>query len=362
MVVWSHAAMVQLLQAVDGARAEGLDPAGYGRDTLAYVVASGDVGPASQAVAWMSARRLASDYARGRITRRERFGWHIDQPATAPARMDADLDQAVRTLRVGEYLHGLLPTDPRYLALRAALASTPPEDALRATRIRASMERWRWMPRTLGADYVLVNVPAYRLTLFEGGQPVVTHDVVVGAPKTPTPMLSADIGSIIVNPWWTLPPTVLKEGHGRAYPASRGYVYQTIGGRTYVRQRPGPNNALGRMKIDMPNPYAIYLHDTPAKWGFARPERALSHGCIRVKDITALAARIGDAEAIGKALDGTVMHSFKMPRRMPVYIAYFTAAPDSEGQVVLYGDPYDRDAMLVDALASSIKAPRVVLT
>ena len=108
-------------------------------------------------------------------------------------------------------------------------------------------------------------------------------------------LLSANVGSIVVNPWWTLPPTVLREG--KRYSPARGYVYQTIGGKTYVRQKPGPMNALGRVKINMPNPYAIYLHDTPSKWAFARTDRALSHGCIRVKDIAALAEKIGDAEA-----------------------------------------------------------------
>ena len=164
-------------------------------------------------------------------------------------------------------------------------------------------------------------------------------------------MLSANIGSIIVNPWWTLPPTVLREGEGKRYAAARGFVYVTIGGKPYVRQKPGPDNALGRMKIDMPNPYAIYLHDTPAKWGFAKAERALSHGCIRVQ---------GHRDARGRAHPARHDRATRWPisprtrcrsrRRVPVYIVYFTAAPDADGNVVTYGDPYDRDAELIAAL------------
>jgi murein L,D-transpeptidase YcbB/YkuD len=183
-----------------------------------------------------------------------------------------------------------------------------------------------------------------------GDTAVATHVVVVGAPKTPTPMLSAAIGSIIVNPWWTLPPTVLREGAGKHYAAARGFTYVTIGGKAYVRQKPGPANALGRMKIDMPNPYAIYLHDTPAKWGFAKSERALSHGCIRVQGIASLAGALTAPDTISDAMADLTTHTLPIRKSVPVYIVYFTAAPDADGKVVTYPDPYDRDPELIAAL------------
>ena len=347
---WPADGVRRLLAAVDASRDEGLHPADYQRDALADVVKSGRADAAADTLATGSARLLARDYADGHIQHRARFDWHIQHSPAALATLDADLRKAVEGGTLDAYLRGLLPQDARYAALRTALRATPPEQAARIAHIRASMERWRWMPRTLGTDYVWVNVPTYTLALMHDDHVTATHVVVVGAPKTPTPMLSADIGSVIVNPWWTLPPKVLAEGQGKRYAAARGFVYVTIGGKAYVRQKPGPDNALGRMKIDMPNAYAIYLHDTPAKWAFGKSERALSHGCIRVQGISTLAGDLTAPDTVASALTDLTTHTLSMPKRVPVYIVYFTAAPDAHGTVVTYGDPYDRDAELVAAL------------
>jgi murein L,D-transpeptidase YcbB/YkuD len=354
---WSVATVNQLLAAVETSRDEGLRPADYQKDALADAVKSGLSGPALDAVATPSASALAHDYAYGRIVHRERFNWHIGNPVPPVAKRDADLANAVNAGQLASYLAGLLPHDPRYVALRRALADTPASEPSRIAHIRASMERWRWMPRTLGDDYIWVNVPTYRLALYEGDAPVATHDVVVGARKTPTPLISANVGSIIVNPWWTLPPTVLAEGRVRA--GSKGYVVARAGnGQIRIRQRPGPNNALGRVKIDMPNAYAIYLHDTPAKSLFTRPDRALSHGCIRVKNIATLASELVDAGAIDTAMARRTTKTFPIQKGLPVYIVYFTAAPDGDGKVVTYPDPYQRDQPLVAAL-DRVRATKV---
>ena len=356
---WPAEPLHQLLAAVEASRDEGLHPADYKRDALAAAIAAGRDDPATDALATGAAHALALDYADGHVRHRSRLDWHVVH--AAPATLDADLAAAVKADTLGAYLQGLLPHDPRYLALKAALHATDHGDGddgedgdadgdARRVHIRASMERWRWMPRDLGADYVWVNVPTYRLALIHGDDVVASHVVVVGAPKTPTPMLSANIGSIIVNPWWTLPPTVLREGAGKHYAAARGFTYVTIGGKPYVRQKPGPDNALGRMKIDMPNPYAIYLHDTPAKWGFAKAERALSHGCIRVQGIATLAGELTQPDTISDAMADLTTHTLPIQKTVPVYIVYFTAAPDADGDVVTYGDPYDRDAELIAAL------------
>jgi murein L,D-transpeptidase YcbB/YkuD len=345
---WQAEPLHQLLAAIDAARSEGLNPADYRRDALAEAIRAGRSDPAADALATGAAQALALDYADGHVRHRARLDWHVAH--APPATLDADLAAAVKADTLDTYLRGLLPHDPRYLALRDALRDTPDDEAARRDHIRASMERWRWMPRTLGDDYVWVNVPTYKLALMHGTTTIATHVVVVGAPKTPTPMLSATIGSVIVNPWWTLPPKVLAEGQGKRYAAARGFVYVTIGGKAYVRQKPGPDNALGRMKIDMPNAYAIYLHDTPAKWAFGKPERALSHGCIRVQDISALAGDLTTPATVADAMTDLTTHTLQTPKRVPVYIVYFTAAPDADGKVVTYGDPYDRDAQLVAAL------------
>jgi len=355
---WPADGLRPLLAAVDASRDEGLRPADYRRDALADAIESGASDAATDTLATETALALAHDYADGRIRNRARFDWHVTHAPTPPATLDADLRKAVAGGTLDTYLHGLLPHDRRYVALRAALRDTPKGDddgeaegqSARQKHIRASMERWRWMPRALGDDYIWVNVPTYKLALIHGDSVVATHVVVVGAPKTPTPMLSANVGSIIVNPWWTLPPTVLREGQGKRYAAARGFVYVTIGGKAYVRQKPGPANALGRMKIDMPNPYAIYLHDTPAKWAFGKSERALSHGCIRVQNISALAGDLTQPDAIAGAMTDLTTHTLQMQKGVPVYIVYFTAAPDADGKVMTYGDPYDRDDELIAAL------------
>ena len=347
---WSKPDLAQLLAAVEAARDEGLRPSDYRRDEIAAAVAADQGGPAVDALAQGAARALAHDYADGRIGDRARFDWHIDHSPAALTTLDVDLDRAVADDKLDAYLGGLLPQDARYAALRDALHATPAKETARIAHIRASMERWRWMPRTLGDDYLMVNVPAYRVTFYRDNAAVVTNDVVVGARKTPTPMISAYVGSIVVNPWWTLPPLVLAEG--RRYARARGYVTTIVDGRAMVRQKPGPLNALGRIKIDMPNPYAIYLHDTPAKAAFAKADRALSHGCIRVKDIAALAGRLDETATLDGALAGpmTQTRTLQLQRSVPVYIVYFTAAQDDAGKVVTLADPYARDAGLVAAL------------
>lgn len=350
---WSPATLHQLLAAIDASRDEGLRPQDYQRDELAEAVETGRSGHAVAVLATLSARALARDYAEGRIRHRERFGWHIDHPVIAARALEDDVARAVNRQALTAYLDGLLPSDPRYAALRSALRDTPSDEEKRVEHIRASMERWRWMPRMLGSDYIWVNVPNYRLSLYEGDTAVATHDVVVGARHTPTPLISAQIGSIIVNPWWTLPPTVMDEGKVRPGPGARskGYVFGHAGdGRPRIRQRPGPTNSLGRLKIDMPNAYAIYLHDTPAKALFEKPERALSHGCIRVKDIADLADRLIDPADIDKAMSTYTTRTFQMEKTIPVYIVYFTAAPDMVGKVSIYDDPYDQDEALIAAL------------
>ena len=345
---WSKKSVKQLLAVIDGAAAEGLRPADYRRDEIAAIVAAGDEGPGIDATVETAARALAHDYAVGRADEHARVDWHIGQSPAALMTLDRDLDAAVADNKVQKYLTGLLPQDARYAALRDALAETPATQAQRVVHIRASMERWRWMPRALGANYVWVNVPAYQLTLFRENDAVATHDVVVGAKKTPTPMLAAYANSIVVNPWWTLPPSVLAEG--KRYSPAKGYVYQRAGGRTVIRQKPGPQNALGRLKVDMPNEYAIYLHDTPSKAGFAKADRALSHGCIRVKDIESFAGQLDEVNTVETALADPATQTLQLQKSVPVYIVYFTAGASADGRVVTFADPYGRDGALLAAL------------
>jgi len=359
---WAAASLRQLLDAVEASRNEGLRPEAYHRDELAQAVAAGQAGPDIAAVATAAAHDLAHDYAEGRVGLHGRFGWHIEHAPMPDAVLDTALARAVDGGTLPTWLAGLLPNEPRYVALRQALHDTPEDDTARRDHIRASMERWRWMPRALRTDYIWVNIPTYSLVYYQAGQPVATHNVVVGKPKTPTPMLEADAKAIMVNPWWTLPPSVLAEGKVRPGPSasSKGYVFgRTESGGLRVRQRPGPNNSLGRLKFEMPNGFAIYLHDTPAKALLDKQERALSHGCIRVKDIDQLVDRLVDPQAVDAALETTRTKTIPLTRPVPVYIVYFTAAEDEDGKVVTLGDPYGQDDALVAALD---RLPRAATT
>ena len=178
-------------------------------------------------------------------------------------------------------------------------------DAKTRDRIRINLDRWRWLPRDLGSKYVIVNVPAYTVALVENGQTLNRRRAVAGAIKTPTPSLSAVITGAIFNPWWEVPSSIAPEVRGK-----KGYVAvkDDQGKVIRWRQPPGPSNALGRVKLVMGNPYAIYLHDTNAKNLFNRQARAFSHGCIRTEDA------VGFAQTL---LDGTDWDRARSTRPWP---------------------------------------------
>lgn len=341
---WTVAQARELLAAVEASEKEGLNPGDYDVAALRDAVERGQTGASLNAVANGSARALAMDYLGGRAGQGARAGWKIESPAD-PVIVDAGLATALQRDRLTTWLGSLLPRSDQYRALRTALAATPKSDVATRDLIRANMERWRWMPRNLGTDYVFVNVPAYRLDRIEGGSVKASYTVVVGAPKTPTPMLAAQVQSVVVNPWWTLPPSVLAEGAPRA--GRKGYVWQN--GR--LRQKPGPQNALGQIKIDMPNGDAIYLHDTPAKAAFARADRALSHGCIRVQNVKELAADLAgvDPVELDAMIESGDTQTLPLQRSLPVYLTYFTAEV-KDGRLVTYKDPYAKDAPVMAAL------------
>jgi len=344
---WSADNLRALLSLVEQSAAEGLDPAYYQPSTLRQLVDAGRVGEDVDQVAYRTALALAHDYADGRVADKQALGWYMAAPAD-PEKLGVQLDHALADGRLAEWMRGLLPSHPQYLALKAAYRSTAPQDGALRDRLRANLERWRWMPRDLGQRYIYVNVPSYRLQLVSDGAEEASFNVVVGAPETPTPQLAVRAQSIVANPSWVLPPSVLKEGRwgGRGFSVSR-----RSDGSLMVRQAPGPRNALGRIKIDMPNAHAIYLHDTPNKAAFKREERALSHGCIRVQNIEELAALIEDSGKIEEALaDPTQTRTLQLDQSIPVYLAYFTVEASQDGMLTELGDPYDRDTALLARL------------
>ncbi|WP_420137184.1 L,D-transpeptidase family protein [Sphingomonas sp.] len=346
---WSKAAVGQLIQAIDGARAEGLNPADYSVAELRQIAVDGQ-GAALDTLATRSALALAHDYYFGRVTDRGNMQWMINRSADEEAQLPARLEAAVAAGKVDEFFTALLPSDERYQALKAALADASGADR---DRLRVNMERWRWMPRSIATNYLYVNVPSYQLKVVQDGVQLSSYDVVVGARSTPTPQMVSPTGSLVVNPSWYVPRSIVKTS--RLRPGRGGYIFKANAGGGYsVIQPPGPRNALGKIKFNLDNDQAIYLHDTNTKSAFARSERALSHGCVRVKDIDRLAAELmsngGDDGSLDEALARSRTATLRLPQTWPVYIVYFTADADEAGGIVTYGDPYGYDAKILAGL------------
>ncbi|HSG33913.1 MAG TPA: L,D-transpeptidase family protein [Sphingomonadaceae bacterium] len=292
------------------------------------------------------ALRLARMHLLGNAGTSERAGWNIVDSDRDIA-LEPMLAQAVANDTLDTFFALLRPADDEYAILRAAYATE--NDADRRAAIGRNMERWRWMPRSLGDDYVLVNAARFEAYLWRGGEKAGTWRVIVGKKSTPTPVFDTAITGVIFNPWWNVPASIVRESVGalvRNNPAAaraRGYVW---GGGSY-RQRPGPNNALGQMKLVMPNRFTVYMHDTPNKNLFEEEVRAYSHGCIRTGDAIGYAATLLEGVKTRAEVDAIVASgettTVELARPIPIYIAYFTAVGDGEGVVLVLDDIYNRD-------------------
>lgn len=326
---WAKAAPDDALPAPDTRDLENALAAGNGMQTDRAATALG--------------LRLARLHLLGSATAAERAGWRIDDSDQALP-LDAQLAEARMNGTLDAYFAGLAPVHPDYAALRAAYATET--DAARRRTLARNMERWRWMPRSLGDDYVLVNTAAFEVQLWRDGKRAGTWPAIVGKPSTPSPVFSATVTGVIFNPWWDIPPSIVREKRGN-FPARLGYV-RSGGG---WRQKPGPNNALGRMKLAMANPFNVYLHDTPTRNLFAKPVRAFSHGCIRVGDALGFAVAVLDGARTRPQIDAIVAKgqtaTVTLPAPLPVHIAYFTAAIRADGTVAISPDIYGRDARIV---------------
>jgi len=354
--LWQISDAGQLLAYIRGVGREGLSASDYDPAGLEQALRGGDPMLIS-ATATDRFNRLSYDLALGHVRRAARVGWHIpdkDLDAVSQRRL---LDQALFTHRLADALNGLLPSHPQYGALRYALEVTPATEAVKRNRIRSNMDRWRWLPRDLGAKYIIVNVPAYHATLVENGATRWKHRAIAGALKTPTPQLTATATGVILNPWWEVPASITKEVAGKGgYVAVKG----KDGKVQRWRQPPGPNNALGQLKFVMANPYAIFLHDTNARSRFNSSIRALSHGCIRTQHVVDLATELlGDdggewtADKVQAALASKKSVQANFVKPLPVYIVYFSSAALVDGTIVNYDDVYGRDGKVIAALLDS---------
>ena len=242
---------------------------------------------------------------------------------------------------------------------RAAL-DLPAEARLEQAAV--NLERIRWTDIPAAGRAVEVNLAAYLLQVYQNGDPIMAMPVVVGTPENPTPMISTQITTVVLNPNWTLPPNVIKEMLPRiredaAYLGSKGIARcEEEGGRVRLVQPPGPTNPLGRYKFIMPNDKDIYLHDSPDSVKFHYALRAYSHGCIRLSNPAGLAALLLDDRlaTLPDGLDGLVQKGetrhILLSKPVPISLVYRTAWLDGQGHLVMGQDGYGRDTRLWKAL------------
>ena len=343
-----------MLAYIERVGSHGLEPADYNLEELRQAIRSGDDGELEHRAS-DSFGRLARDLAGGHVPSSQRRQFHMASVSLEPVRIAALIDRALASESPSGVLDDLAPRDPQYGALRAALADLSEGQETQRHKIEASLERWRWMPRQTGARHLVVNIPEYRLHVMADGRETASHRVIVGKPRTPTPQFATQVTGVILNPTWSVPQSIIAESVGslvRNNPGTaraRGYTWSYATGKLRVTQQPGPGNALGQLKLDMPNPFTVYLHDTPSRELFGREERALSHGCIRTDKPFELAARLLAGTDWNSAKIEDVVASKRTTRipleqQIPVYTVYMTAFAAPDGTVNYFADPYGLDA------------------
>lgn len=283
-------------------------------------------------------------------------------------------------LRQFQSRHGLDPDGRVGRHTLAALRVTTQE---RIAAISANLERWRHLPRAWGARYVHVNAADASLVLVESGGEALRMRTIIGDPDHPTPVMRATIAAVTLNPPWTIPHSIaVKEmlpslRKNPRYLADNNIVivdgppedphglnvdWKKISAKAFpfvLRQQPGTRNALGAVKFEMANGNAVFLHDTPGKALFARADRSLSHGCVRLELPIDLACHLlfgaaaeDNRSDLVKIIESGATRTMPVPAPLPVYILYWTAFVNRDGKMNFRPDPYGRDAATIDALAS----------
>ena len=253
----------------------------------------------------------------------------------------------------------------------------------RVSQIRANLERWRWLPEDMGRRHIRVNIPDFSLEARNNDVVERQHDVIVGLTYRPTPVFSASMRYIVVNPWWETPRSIAVRNELPLFRADPGAVtrlgfqvldragnrvdpatidWNTVPARNFpyrLRQAPGPLNALGEVKLIFPNPYNVYLHDTSNRELFAHNRRSYSSGCLRLRDPMELAdwviaetpdltpARLREIAA------GNTETALNLALTIPVYVLYWTAVPDPSTGIRFVADLYHRDDELITALEAT---------
>jgi murein L,D-transpeptidase YcbB/YkuD len=293
------------------------------------------------------------------------------------------------------YLRSLHPKHQQFHLLRQALLKARNSDAKTRNdrdiqRILINMERWRWMPADLGHIYVQDNIPEFMLYIVKNGKRIHADKIVVGQLRYATPIFSADMKTIVFNPEWTVPPTIVRENllpnlrsggwfggstsilrehglrvryNGRIVdPSSINWSSVNMANIAFT-QAPGPTNVLGKLKFVYPNSHMVYMHDTIKTGVFTPAMRAEGHNCIRMEDPPKLAEILlredkGWDEAKVKALLATADDSaVALDHPVPVHTTYFTAVADADGKVTSFADIYGLDKKVATALLGKSLPP-----
>jgi murein L,D-transpeptidase YcbB/YkuD len=256
----------------------------------------------------------------------------------------------------------------------------------RASQIRANLERRRWLPETMGRRHIRVNIPDFSLEARSDAVVDRKHDVIVGLTYRPTPVFSAEMTYIVINPWWETPPSIAVRNELPLFRADPGAVtrlgfqvldragnqvdpatidWDTVPARNFpyrLRQAPGPLNALGEIKLIFPNSHNVYLHDTSNRELFVHNRRSYSSGCLRLRDPIELADWVV-AETPGLTPDGlrgiaagNTETRLALAQAIPVYVLYWTVVPDPSTGIRFVAELYQRDDELISALEATLSS------
>ena len=290
----------------------------------------------------------------------------------------AAFDKAVAdAVRRFQKRHGLAETGTVNAATRAAL-NVPVTERIR--QVELNLERWRWMPDDFGSRYILVNIPSFKMKVFEDDKRVIESNVVVGRQERQTPAFTANMAYLVLSPKWNVPRSIavkdkLPQLKRSPYALARQKIrvfnsagqeirpgavnWRAVSASNFnyqLRQDAGPRNALGGIKFMFPNPYNVYLHDTPSRELFSRNQRTFSSGCIRISNPVELAEYLlkfdpkWTRDTIKTASTSGKQRVVNLPRAMPVYLVYWTAWVDEDGLANFRDDIYQRDKPMVRAL------------
>jgi L,D-transpeptidase YcbB len=345
------------------ARSDALDPDEYAVPPLAAAARDNPTALAEAELKLSAAAVLYARDARGGRLEPSRLSKLITPKLDLPS-ADAVLTRLAAAADKNAALSAYNPPHAGYRALRRQLAELRGKRSRGDPRLEgdivANMERWRWLPADLGERHVMVDIPQFRVRVVEGGRPIHAARVIVGKPETPTPIFSDTMQYAVVNPSWTIPPSIMRKeilpGLARDpyYAARRGYQIVRTATGISVRQPPGERNALGAVKFMFPNVHAVYLHDTPNRRLFGAEKRAFSHGCVRVDQPFRLGEILlqadGWSEERLRGLVGRGERTVRMSKHVPVHLVYFTVVADGRGGVATAPDLYGIDAKVRAAL------------